>query len=775
MDLAKSEIKKHNGLPALFVNGKLITPMTYRCQYHYNLKYMKSLYDCGYRLFFYDQKWDGVESWEEHFKRLDEKLKGILAFGPDHYIILSVYTTIAPAWAKKYPGECVWTKDGIVKRKGNPPGAKVNCNSDSAIFSYASEIAEKEVCEFIKAYVKFAQSRPYANRIAGFFIESGECEEWFWVEEELGFDYSPAMKNAFKKFLKNKYSTTAGLQKAWGDPKINFEKVKIPTTEEIERGKIGIWRDPIKDKKVIDVLNCKALEIADMMIACAKTVKNASKGNSIVGFFHEPLAHSGPGTHHWKKVIESPLVDFTAGPPIYDARGAGQFTPEHTITGSMHLHNKLFFSEDDIRTFNNKPYNKDIYFYGRDKKDRFSAPGRQLRRWTRSNSVEETLELLTRDLANNIITGSYGWWYDFSYCWYNHPTYLKYLEKMQEIFELSWQSNRRSVAQIAVLVDEESMNYQNDNARLSNAFVDRFLTQELFRVGAPVDIYLHDDLKKPDFPLSQYKLVIVLNCQVLSNDDRKTLEKIKSASRTVLFMYGAGVVNPDKSAGQFNIKNMQELTGIKYELVDDKGVFDITVLPEAQKFVEKFADYGSSFHLKVSSGKSDYKLNSKLPVGTTFGRAVRYLDSGETYDSTENTMLFSPAFGIGPLFIPVDKEAELIGVYSSNNLPAAATKKFNKWRSIYIGSNSISAVVLREIARLAGVHIYSETDDVFLANESILMVHGSRSNAERLISLPENKKYSYALEMVKNKKIKIAGSKLKITLSHGKTGLYLIK
>ena len=557
---------------------------------------------------------------------------------------------------------------------------------------------------------------------------------------------------------------------------ITFDKVTIPSTKEIERGKIGVWRDPVKDKKVIDVLTCKALEIADMMLACAKTVKEASAGKSIVGFFHEPLAHSGPGTHHWRRVIESSLVDFAAAPPIYDARGAGQFTPEHTITNSMHLHNKLFFSEDDIRTFDSKPYNKGIYFYGRDKKDKFGASwSEKPKRWSRVNSPEETLEQLTRDLGNNIITGSYGWWYDFCFCWYNHPVYMKYLKKMQKIFELGWKTDRSSCAEIAVLVDEESMNYQNDNSRLSNALVDRFITQELFRIGAPVDVYLHDDLKRPDFPLSKYKLVIVMNCQVLSNKERKDLEKIKSAQRTVLFMYGAGVVNPDKTAQQFDIKNMEELTGIKYEIVDEKGVFDIMMLTEAQKFVEKFADYGNSFHLKVSAVKSDYQLNAKLPVGTTFGRAARFLDSGAAYDSINNTMLLSPAFGIGPLFIPEDKTAEVIGVYTHNNLPAAATRKFNGWRSIYIGSNTISAQVLREIARLAGVHIYSETDDIFLANKSMLMVHGSRSNAERLIKLPENKKYSSVVELVKNKKIKIAGSMLKFKLSHGETGLYFLK
>jgi len=67
--------------------------------------------------------------------------------------------------------------------------------------------------------------------------------------------------------------------------------------------------------------------------------------------------------------------------------------------------------------------------------------------------------------------------------------------------------------------------------------------------------------------------------------------------------------------------------------------------------------------------------------------------------------------------------------------PGFCLKGFEDWTSIFIGAPVIPAQVLRNIARFARVHIYSDALDVLYANERFLAIHSKRAGA-REISLP---------------------------------------
>ena len=66
------------------------------------------------------------------------------------------------------------------------------------------------------------------------------------------------------------------------------------------------------------------------------------------------------------------------------------------------------------------------------------------------------------------------------------------------------------------------------------------------------------------------------------------------------------------------------------------------------------------------------------------------------------------------------------------------------WTSVYLASPDIPAVVLRGVARSAGVHLYNEDGDVLYATPELLSVH-SVSEWKRTFQLPRQVEVVYDL------------------------------
>lgn len=65
----------------------------------------------------------------------------------------------------------------------------------------------------------------------------------------------------------------------------------------------------------------------------------------------------------------------------------------------------------------------------------------------------------------------------------------------------------------------------------------------------------------------------------------------------------------------------------------------------------------------------------------------------------------------------------------------SADMDFGSWRSVFRSKNDITAAELRQIFSESGVHIYSQSDDVFSCSENLLMVHAS-SAGTKTVTLP---------------------------------------
>jgi len=92
-------------------------------------------------------------------------------------------------------------------------------------------------------------------------------------------------------------------------------------------------------------------------------------------------------------------------------------------------------------------------------------------------------------------------------------------------------------------------------------------------------------------------------------------------------------------------------------------------------------------------------------------------------------------YHIGPIFYANDSEAATLGklIYNQGRFkPGFAVKEFEDWTSIWVGAPVVPAKILRNIAKYAGVHLYSESGDILSANKNFLSLTTIRSEYKRL-------------------------------------------
>lgn len=149
---------------------------------------------------------------------------------------------------------------------------------------------------------------------------------------------------------------------------------------------------------------------------------------------------------------------------------------------------------------------------------------------------------------------------------------------------------------------------------------------------------------------------------------------------------------------------MEELTGIKFGSVNDK--------------------FDSVFRWNGA----EHEISASLDSRELFGRfdRLRYRCLG-----VPNEYAIAPTY-VYPLFYPDDTDAVTLAHFLTSGYPSVAVKELDDFTSVYYGSKFIDSRTLREIARFAGCHIFSESDDTFYANDRLVTHHASSSGIKKI-------------------------------------------
>lgn len=676
--IKKVEVKLYKGTPTLFINGKPDPALVYMT-YNPNKKYFSQFGKEGIHIYSFSatptesaygfcKKACWIEPDRFDYSEFDERVEMLIKADPDAYFFPRLYLSSPRWWDEKYPDQLVNYDSGNREIKPlfhYPP--------DKRVPSWASKKWRIDTRKALGKFIEYAEDK-YGDRIIGYHIASGTTEEWMmWgANENLWADYSKPAEEFFKKFLKRKYKTVENLKRAWKDKKVDFNNVSLPAKEERERTSMGFFRDSDKEQKVIDFYFFLSELTADTICYFSKVVKEKTNFKKLVGTFYGYIFQLA-GKHHLqnaghlsiKKVLNCKYIDFLCSPTSYYFRkiknGYSHFM---SVTDSVKLNGKLWFDENDIRTY--------------------IAKGK-IGLWGKGKNVEDTLKLERREFANVICNGCGQWWFDMGGGWFDDRKLLKEIRKMKKIGDETLKYGRSNIDEIAVVVDDKSFCYTEVGSEFTHYLIMEQLP-EIGRIGAPVGFYLLDDLGK----ISDHKFYIFLNCFAPDKKNIRDIEKIKKNGNVLLWIYAAGLYKNNK----IDLKEMRKLTGFDIRYLNKK--VDMKIKIEKKSFRSVFQTYFKS---------SGYGINRSFY----------------------------------PIFYSADKSAISPGKIEDTDLDGFVFKDFKNWKSFYSSVPVVPSFILREMAKMAGCHIFCKDDVVIYGNKSFLSMVADKKG-EYVVGLPEKKK-----------------------------------
>ncbi len=456
-------------------------------------------------------------------------MDSIVKANPNALLIPRFPVDQPPAWwAAQHPDEIMLYQDGT---KG--------------LASIHSKVWRKAAAKQIANLIAILEKK-YPNNMIGYHVCGQNSAEWFyegfWDGKDQGFE--PPARDGFRAYLRKKYKADKALQKAWADTSVKLDTAPVPTYAERTASSSGSFRDPQVHAKALDFDVYQNLAMAECVAEMCKAVKDAVPDRLALAFYGYTLELSGSarsGHIALGKLLESPDVDGICAPYSYGDRepgGSGRFMG---IVDSMQEHGKIFFTEDDTRTFMTAPD---------------ASPGR-------CDDLRQTVGVMTRNFAHILTRGAGLWWMEpVGNGMYASEELLQHNGKLTDIYQTGLPSFSRYTPEVAVIVDELSGLAANpfmDGVGSEGVNISLMVRSRygLYRMGAPFGTYLMDDLLAGKVPPA--KMYIIMNAFKLSNAQLTALRKrVCNNNRTVVWMYTPGIITGDT----ITPGNVSKVTGI---------------------------------------------------------------------------------------------------------------------------------------------------------------------------------------------------------------------
>ena len=608
-------VRQHNGTPTLFINGQPhpgISYMTYRP----DAKNFRAMGNIGVHLYSFSATptdstynlappiWLGPDQFD--FSSFDARVKLLLDADPAAYFFPRLFLGTPPWWADLHPDDLVRYDPQDGKPENDSP------NSDNSIIlkirgkrvaSWASQTWREQTAQALRRFIQHVESSPYADRVLGYHLASGTTEEWMqWgSNEDQWADYSPVNTTKFRQWLTKKYQTDEKIRTAWNNQSISLTTADIPSRRERAAAERDYLRDPQVAQSSIDYTQYTSWLVADTIRYFAAEVKKSVQRKRLVGVFYGYVLQLAGATreqisghHAFQDILRCPDIDFITSPTSYAGRDLESGFPHAmSLIDSIKLHGKLWFDENDFRTYlaKNVPPNFPGY----------------------TKTVETTLLSQRRSFAWTLTNRLGMWWFDMGGGWYDDPRLLAEFEKMNHIAHTNIDVAGKSVAQIAFVVDDNTAAYLSTSNPFSYSALVRQL-QELGHIGAPFDTVHVADLDQ----LPDYRLYIFPNLLAPREADRQRIKQKLARGGSVLWIGPAGLYRN----GQMADENMQDLTGFSLHFAKSAATWKITPTSEAQSWGWKNPapfSCGGSPHIVPIASKNDGQVlghiaNTQLPA-----------------------------------------------------------------------------------------------------------------------------------------------------------------
>jgi hypothetical protein len=573
-----ARIGMHNGAAALFIDGRPAAALAYVAldlQEHR----VRQFAEAGVELFSfpatsdYDYYGLAAEAWPApdrfDYSQFRERMQIVLRAAPRGKVLPRVAVGSPAWWDKAHPDQLACCANGNVYDPEPPlhwpPGAagKVLPPKKMTAASFASKAWRADAGAALERFLAFAEEE-FGDRIVGYHLCSGAWYTWcHWGTTEQVFpDTSPPQQDAFRQWLR---------RRGWA----GVRDQEVPTLRERLRAEFGEFRDP-SDRTAALAMEYSRFHSEVVVEAMTEFVLRArgvvgpekllgvSYGN-FADFQRHPSAWHASGHLAMRKFLAEADVNFVAGPTAATdrrvVRGASVLA---SLTESVTHRGKLWWSDNDL-----------------------AAPlvlGSVDPRAVLARSDDELRHMERREFANVLCHGAGMAWIDAWGGPLEASGAAADVAKMVEISRRAFHADRSPAAEIAVVLDDESVHALRCGNRLTAPLVAEQLVA-LSHAGAPLATVHVDDL--PALP--QYKLYILLNCFYVDDDRLMRIRHVTRAEgTTALWFYAPGLVGETLSA-----ERMERLTGIRLALDLRAGPLKVVATKAEKGPGPFFAEYGT--------------------------------------------------------------------------------------------------------------------------------------------------------------------------------------
>ena len=490
----------------------------------------------------------GIVTWktggEFNFALGLENMRHFARSSNDTLAVLNFTVAWPQDWVEKHPEDAWVNKEGLraygtdIHLRGFAKELPPNHRWIPSPFSKkAIEEAQRGIRQFIEALKREGLDR----RVIGCHIAGGHDGQFYTGRHA---DYSPAARNAFREWLKERYGSSEALAKAWNRPGITLEMVEIP--DWIEDSREGYFLSPEKDQAIIDHRQFMYEQGTRIMESLAQAAKEAI-GKRIVALAWKMGGNFGGtnGDELLTVFLKSRVLDGIVAQPSYELRVPGLFGGFVSAFESFHEHGKLLIKELDLRT------------------------------WLRPGAPEATsqqqgsamtltmFEDIHRKEAGEMIAAEQGYWFfDIGTTHFRDPGMLREIHRGVTLYhELLRNPSARRHHEVALVYGKESRYWQADfpvASRSIQSRLDRYTDLSLRSAGVPFDCwYLDDFLARAD--LSQIKVVIFFNLLRLTDEQRAAIQqRVAANGRVLVWNYAPNYITSAPS-----VENISAITGMK--------------------------------------------------------------------------------------------------------------------------------------------------------------------------------------------------------------------
>lgn len=690
----RSEIRMERGGGRFYLNGKEEFPFFAVSSSPLNTA--KAYREAGMRflhpLIGLEDGWvsPGKYDWSQ-YERYFAKL---LELVPDAYLFPRIHLYAPVWWKEAYPQELIVCGLPIPKGEYKVPPQYIDKDSglnwalnDPYGASFASEIWKKETGETLRQFLRHMEASPLISRIMGYHVSGMHTGEWHYLGCRWFPDYS------------------APMQKAAGP---------VPPVERRIDKDGPLLRDPATDADVMTFLKKYHANTAETVAMFGKIIKEETKRRIICGTFFcyalENVMIQEAGHLVPEPVLHSPDFDYIATPYTYQrsnvpgnqrydsdviddvgnwlgrARGVAGDGAYRVLSESMRRNNKMFISEIDCSTY--------------------VEPYRRSEGGSGSETVDGTLKILRRDIGQVFATGHAGWLFDFGHLdppfqakksWYDDPPMIKEISSLLRLGEQQRPKlDIAPVSEIAAVYEPKSWlstkSWKAEEPWLNygiviSDFIGHWLVncgaRTINRIGAPADFVYRFDLTPDD--RTRFKLFLMVNTFSLTPAEVKQLRELfRGTGATVVWFYAPGYIGEHS----FEPKHMEELTGFTFKRMDTPGPMMIRC---------KIEDRDLRFFREFGTKKPQH-----------------------------------PRFAVVP---QKDETVRVHGTWSDSEEIAFASKEYDGFTSVYLGTGPAPVEVLRWIAVRAGVKMWSSTTDNVRATQGAAMICATEEG-DRVLRLP---------------------------------------